>query len=175
MSELLRIAFINTSKATHVTIQVVTQDAVECRELLTTTPATEPDQNPGMRWPAGPWTVDVPPGKIIGFVTQYPVKITNPNSAAVSIIYTNGKDPWPQPPPVLSFASVPDLDIRYNSFLLTGALPEPTATPIVMTLAPPPEPLQSPSVSVGCQGSTLPRTPTAAGGADRGSHEEFRR
>jgi hypothetical protein len=174
MSELLRIAFVNMSKATTVTIQVETQDAVECRELLTTTPATEPDQHPGKGCPAGPWTVDVPPGKIIGFVTQYLVKITNPNSAAVTVIYTNGKDPWPQPPPVLPFESVPDLPIRYNSFLMTGARPEPTPTPIVMTLAPAHEPLKPPSATEHCRGSTTSLVPMAAGAADRGRTGEFR-
>jgi hypothetical protein len=154
MSELLRIAFVNTTTTTTVRIQVETQDAVECRELLTTTPATEPDQSPGVRWPAGPWAIDVPAGKIIGFVTQHPVQITNPNPAAVATIYTNGKDPWPQPPPILAFASVPDLEVRYNSFLMTGAPPAPAPTPIVMTLAPAPVP-GPPAVS-DRRGSPLP-------------------
>jgi hypothetical protein len=103
----------------------------------------------------------VPAGKIIGFVTQYPVKITNPNSAAVAVIYTNGKDPWPQPPPVQAFASVPDLDIRYNSFLMTGALPDPTPTPIVMTLAPVPPP-KPPAIGGSHRRSALPSGPMAA-------------
>lgn len=174
MSELLRIAFLNVSKATNVTVQVETLDTVECRELLTSTPATEPDQNPGKRWPAGTWAVEVPAGKIIGFVTQYPVKITNPNSAAVTIIYSIGKDPWPQPPPLLPFSSVPDLDVRYNSFLVTAGVPELTQTPIVMTLAPAHAPLRPPSVSAGCRESTTASASLIASHVDRGRSEEVR-
>ena len=133
---LVRIAFVNTSKDTPVTICVETQDTIECCELLTTTPATEPEQNPGTRKTAGRWEVVVPAGKIIGFVTQDTVKIENPNSAAVTVVYANGKDPWPQPPPLLAAPSVPDFDTRYNSFLMTGALPDPRPKPILMLLAP---------------------------------------
>jgi hypothetical protein len=138
MGGLLRVAFVNTSKDTSVTIAVETQDAVECCELLTTTPATGPEQNPGTRHEPGRWNVIVEPGKIHGFVTERPVNITNPNSAAVTTVYADSKNPWPQPPPVVALAGVHDLDVRYSNFLMGGALPDPSPAPIVMTLAPAP-------------------------------------
>jgi hypothetical protein len=119
-----------------VTIHVETQDSVECCELLTTTPATGPEQNPGTRHPPGPWKLVVPPGTIFGFVTEHLVRITNPNPAVVSTVYADSKDPWPLPPPPSPLASVHDFAIRYESFLMGGALPGPRPKPIVMTLAP---------------------------------------
>jgi hypothetical protein len=136
MAGLLRVAFVNTSKETSVTIHVETQDSVECCELLTTTPATGPEQNPGTRHKPGRWNVVVGPGKMHGFVTEHPVKITNPNSAAVHMVYADSKDPWPQPPPVAALAGVHDVEVRYRSFLMGGALPDPSPKPIVMILAP---------------------------------------
>jgi hypothetical protein len=127
---------VNTSSDTSVTVHCETTDSVECCELLTTTPATAPQQNPGTTHSAGGWDLVVPPGKIFGFVTEHTVKITNPNSAAVSTIYADGKDPWPQPPPVTTLSSLPDFDSRYKNFLMTSALPNAKPRPIVMTLTP---------------------------------------
>jgi hypothetical protein len=136
MVGLLRVAFVNTSKNTSVTIQIETQDSVECCELLTTTPSTSPEQNPGTTHPPGVWGLDVAPGTMFGFVTEHPVNIINSNPAAVATIYADGKDPWPHPPPPTTLASVADFDTRYNSFLMTSALPNPKPKTIVMRLAP---------------------------------------
>ena len=135
MVGLLRVAFVNTSKDTPVTIQVETQDSVECCKLLTTTPATIAQQNPGTTHAPGWWELSVPPETIVGFVTEHPVNITNPNSAVIATVYADGKDPWPHPPP-LALAGVADFDIRYRNFLMASALPNPTPQPIVMTLSP---------------------------------------
>jgi hypothetical protein len=136
MVDLLRIAFVNTSGEISVTIHVETQDAVECCELLTTTPATGPEQNPGTTHPAGGWDLIVSPGHIVGFVTEKPVKIVNPNPAAVTTIYAHGKNPWPLPPPLTPLASVADFSTRYESFLMGGAVPDSSPRSIVMTLGP---------------------------------------
>jgi hypothetical protein len=137
MDGLLRVAFVNCSKDTSVTVHIVTQDTVEASELLTTTPATLPEQNPGIAHPPGGWDLVVPPGAIIGFITKKPVQITNPNSAVVSTVYANGKDPWPQPPPPSTLAAtVSDFDTRYRYFLMGGGLPDHKVKPIVMTLVP---------------------------------------
>ncbi len=137
---LLRVAFMNTSATTSVTVHVVTQDTIEVCELLTTTPATLPEQNPGATQEAGGFDLAIQPGTIIGFVTKKPVTITNPSSAAVSTFYADGKDPWPQPPPPPppGFVNVSDFDTRYNNFLMGGALPSRKAKPVEMTLAPAP-------------------------------------
>jgi hypothetical protein len=136
MGGLLRVAFVNTSDNTPVTIHVETQDSVECCQLLTTTPATAPEANPGTTYPPGGWHLVVPAGTIFGFVTEKSVNITNPNPATITTIYANGKDPWPLPPPLSPLSSVPDFETRYKSFLMTGALPDPRQHPVVMTLAP---------------------------------------
>jgi hypothetical protein len=136
MIGLLRVAFVNTSDNTPVTIHVETQDSVECCQLLTTTPAMAPEANPGKTYPPGGWDLVVPAGTIFGFVTEKSVKITNPNPATITTIYANGKDPWPLPPPLSPLSSVPDFATRYKSFLMTGALPDPRQHPVVMTLAP---------------------------------------
>lgn len=137
MAGLLRVAFLNTSSDTPVTVRITTQDAVECCELLATTPATQPEQNPGTTYAPGEWDLEVPPGTMFGFVTEHPVAITNPNPAVVSPIYADGKDPWPQPPPEALVAfGLPDLDTRYKNFLMAGGLPDPAPKPIVMTLTP---------------------------------------
>jgi hypothetical protein len=136
MSGLLRVAFVNTSEDTTVTLHLETEDAVECCELLTTTPPTAPEQNPGATHASGGWDLVIAPGTMVGFVTGSPVKISNPSSGAVTTVYANGKDPWPQPPPVSKLSQVPDFPTRYQSFLMVGALPEPRPTPVVMTLAP---------------------------------------
>jgi len=137
MEGLLRVAFVNCSKDTSVTVHVATQDTVELTQLLTTTPAKLPEQNPGTVHPPGEWDVVVPPGTIFGFNTKKVVKIINPNSAVVSTIYANGKDPWPQPPPPSTLAaSVADFSTRYQYFLMGGGLPNPKAKPVVMTLVP---------------------------------------
>lgn len=136
MAGLLRVAFANTSSNISVTIHIKTQDAVECYELLTTTPATQPEQNPGTVHAPGAWDLVVPPGKIFGFVTEYPVDIANPNSAVVSTIHADGKDPWPQPPPALVYPGLSDFDTRYKNFLMAGSLPNPAPKLIVMTLIP---------------------------------------
>lgn len=136
MVGLLRVAFVNTSKDISVTVHCETLDSVECCELLATTPAMSPEQNPGMTYKPGKWDLVVPPGRIFGFVTEHLVKITNPNSAVVTTIYADGKDPWPHPPPPSTFASVADFDTRYNNFLMASALPNSRPKAIVMTLAP---------------------------------------
>jgi len=138
MVGLLRVAFVNTSNDTPVTIKIETQDSVECCQLLTTTIATEPEENPGTTHPPGQWALDVPVGAIFGFVTEKPVNIMNPNQAAVTTIFANGKDPWPLPPPLSPLATVPDFDTRYKSFLMTAGLPDHEQQPVVMTLAPTP-------------------------------------
>lgn len=136
MVGLLRVAFVNTSTDTPVTIYIETLDTVECCELLATTVATEPEENPGTTHPPGGWTLVVPAGKIFGFVTENLVSISNPNSSAVITIYADGKNPWPLPPPLSPLASrVSDFPTRYQNFLMTGGLSG-TTQPIVMTLAP---------------------------------------
>jgi hypothetical protein len=137
MSGLLRVAFVNTSNDTHVTVDIETQDAVECCELLTSTSAVEPEA-PGPTYPPGRWNLLVPPGKIFGFVTERPVKIINQNPANLVVVYADGKDPWPQPPPKPPLAATPDFGIRYQHFLAASALPNSTPKPIVMTLTPAP-------------------------------------
>jgi hypothetical protein len=136
MAGLLRIAFVNTSSDTPVIVRVNTQDTVECCELLTTTPATQPEQNPGTMHAPGEWDIVIPAGKMFGFVTEHPVDITNPNPVVVSTIYADGKDPWPQPPPAVGALAAPDFGTRYKNFLMAGGLPNPSPEPIVMTLAP---------------------------------------
>lgn len=136
MAGLLRVAFVNTSSDTPVTIHVWTQDAVECCELLATTPVTQPEQNPGTRYAPGEWDLVIPAGKMFGFVTEQPVKFTNPNSASVVPIHADGKDPWPQPPPSMAGPAIPDFATRYKNFLMTAGLPNPRPEPIVVTLAP---------------------------------------
>ena len=121
MDGLQRVAFVNTSSDTPVTIYIKTQDAVECCQLLGTTPMTQPQQNPGVVHPAGEWTLVVPPGAMFGFVTEHPVNVTNLTSSAVIAIYAGGKDPWPQPPPALAMPTVPDFATRYKNFLMTAA------------------------------------------------------
>ena len=137
---LLRVAFMNTSATTTVTVHVVTQDTIEVCELLTTTQATLPEQNPGTTHQAGGFDLVIAPGTIIGFVSKKAVTITNPSSAAVATFYADGKDPWPQPPPPPppGFANVSDFDIRYNNFLMGGGVPSRKAKLVQMTLAPAP-------------------------------------
>lgn len=134
---LLRVAFVNNSKDTPVIVHVVTQDPVEACQLLTTTPASQPQQNPGATQTPGGFDLEVGPGGIIGFITNSQVEITNPNSATVTTIYANGKDPWPQPPPPPppGFTNVTDFPTRYNNFLMGGAIADASVTPVVMTLA----------------------------------------
>ena len=136
MVGLLRVAFVNISSDTHVTIQVETQDTVECCEVLATTPVTQPQQNPGTLHAPGVWALAVPAGKMLGFVTEKPVNIINPNPAVVATIYADGKDPWPQPPPLLASSYLPEFSARYKNFLLTAGLPNSVPRPIVMTLTP---------------------------------------
>lgn len=136
MAGLLRVAFVNTSKNTPVTIHCKTEDAVECCELLGTTPATQPEQNPGTTFAAGDWDLVVPVGTMFGFVSEHPVSITNLNSSAVIVLYSDGKDPWPQPPPALVSTTIPDFDTRYKNFLMTAGSPNPSPRPVVMTLTP---------------------------------------
>ncbi|HET7500276.1 MAG TPA: hypothetical protein VFK02_04710 [Kofleriaceae bacterium] len=136
MVDLLRVAFVNTSEDTAFTLRIETIDTVECCELLTTTPATMPEQNPGVVHPPGVWDLVMLPGTIAGFVSEKPVTIDNPHSTAVTVIYADGKDPWPLPPPLSPLSSAPDFETRYKSFLLGGAPPNPRRRSIVMTLAP---------------------------------------
>lgn len=135
---LLRVAFVNQSNDTPVTLHIVTQDTIESCELLATTSAILPEQSPGSTHEPGGFDLEVPPGAILGFVTKNPVQITNPSSSIVTTVYANGKDPWPEPPPPPppSFASVSDFETRYKNFLMVGGLPEPEPRPVVMTLAP---------------------------------------
>jgi hypothetical protein len=134
MSGLMRVAFVNTSTKDAV-VQIKTQDAVECCQLLASTPVSQPEQNPGLPKSAGAWQLAMPPGSVFGFVTELPVEIHNPNSGSVIAIYANTKDPWPQPPP-LTAPDVPDFAIRYQNFLMVAGATDPQPTPIVMTLAP---------------------------------------
>jgi len=135
---LLRVAFVNHSKDTPVTLHIVTQDTIESCELLTTTSATIPEQSPGAVHEPGGFDLEVPPGCILGFVTKNTVQITNPSSSIVTAVYANGKDPWPEPPPPPPppFASVSDFETRYKNFLMVGGLPDPEPRPVVMTLVP---------------------------------------
>jgi len=135
---LLRVAFVNQSKDTSVTIRVVTEDTVESCELLTTTPAALPEQASGVVQAPGGFDLEVPAGKILGFVSKQQVTITNPNSAIVTTVYANGKDPWPQPPPPPPppFAGVSDFDTRYSNFMLGGGAPSSAPRPVVMVLCP---------------------------------------
>ncbi len=132
---LLRVAFINISNDVSVTLEIKTADSVECCELLTTTPATEAE-GAGVIHPAGVWSLVVPPGRMFGFISEHPVQIANPNSAAIIAISAGGKDPWPLPPPRPQLLNVPDFLTRYKGFLLTGAPPNAIPERIVMTLAP---------------------------------------
>src|SRR4051812_25712718 len=135
---LLRVAFMNQSKDTSVTIRVVTEDTVESCELLATTPAALPEQASGIVQAPGGFDLVVPAGKILGFVTKRQVTITNPNSAIVATVYASGKDPWPQPPPPPppQFAGVSDFGARYANFLLGGGAPSNAVKPVVMVLRP---------------------------------------
>jgi hypothetical protein len=135
---LLRVAFVNQSRDTSVTIRVVTQDTVESCELLATTPAALPEQASGTLRAPGGFDLEVPAGRILGFVTKSEVTITNPNSAIVTTVYANGKDPWPQPPPPPPppFAAVADFDTRYSNFLLGGGAPSNAPRPVIMVLSP---------------------------------------
>jgi len=133
---LLRVAFVNQSRDTSVTVHVVTEDTVESCELLTTTPATLPEQASGIVQGPGGFDLEVPAGKILGFVTKHQVAITNPNSAIVATVYASGKDPWPQPPPPPPplLAGVSDYNTRYANFLLGGGAPSAAPTPVVMVI-----------------------------------------
>lgn len=139
MSEsILRVAFVNHSRDTPVTVHVVTQDTVESCELLASTPAELPEQSPGAKHEPGGFDLVVPPGGICGFVTKNLVTITNPSSSIVTAVYANGKDPWPDPPPPPPppFASVSDFETRYKNFLMGGGVPSRSPKPVVMTLVP---------------------------------------
>lgn len=139
MAGLLRVAFVNTSETTSVTVHIEAQDAVEFCELLPTAPATAPGVSQGMKRAPQPggWPLVVAPGTIVGFVTNHPVKITNPNSAAVTTIYADGKDPWPEPPPPSPLATkLGDFSTRYGNFLAAASVPNAKPKPIVMTLTP---------------------------------------
>jgi hypothetical protein len=135
---ILRVAFLNQSNDTSVTIRVVTQDTVESCELLASTPAALPEQSTGIVHDPGGFDLEVPAGRIFGFVTKCRVEITNPSSGIVATVYANGKDPWPEPPPPPPplFAGVSDFDTRYSNFLLGGGAPAGAAQPVVMILNP---------------------------------------
>ena len=126
----------NTSHDTAVTVQVETQDAIECCELRTTRLAAEREEPPGTTYAPGRWALVVPPGSVFGFVTEHPVKITNPSPGSLVTVYADGKDPWPQPPPAFEVRKAPGFDGLYKGFLMTSALPSADPRPIVMTLTP---------------------------------------
>jgi hypothetical protein len=128
----MRIAFVNTA-TTPATIQIKTQEAVECCQLLMTTPASQPAQNPGRTQPAGAWQLAMPPGTIFGFVAEHAVEVLNPNSGSVITVYADSKEPWPQPPPLVS--DVPDFATRYQNFLMVAGLPDSQHRPIALTIA----------------------------------------
>lgn len=135
---LLRVAFVNNSKDTSVTVHIVTQDTVETVELGTTTSATLPEKTPGVTHAAGAFDLVVPGGRIFGFTSANPVSITNPSPSIVQTIYADGKNPWPQPPPPAPaiFAGVTDFATRYDNFLMVGGIPNHKPKPVVMTLTP---------------------------------------
>lgn len=139
VDSLLRVAFINNSTTDSVKLHVVTQDRVECSELLGTTPANTPEQDPGIACGPGAFDLEIPAGRIFGFVTRSKVDITNPSSSILSVVYANDKDPWPQPPPVapIGLSNVTDFATRYDHFLLVAdGGPRRKHQPVVMTLAP---------------------------------------
>jgi hypothetical protein len=133
----LRVAFVNHSTDTPVTVHIVTLDTVETCELGSTTPATLPD-GAGTKHAAGAFDLVVPAGKVYGFTTENPVNITNPSPSIVQTVYADGKNPWPQPPPPApaAFTGVTDFATRYGNFLMVGGIPSRKRRPIVMTLTP---------------------------------------
>jgi hypothetical protein len=136
MSDLLRVAFANTSKTLSVTLQITTQDDVESCELLTTTPATLPEQSPGIKHAAGQFDLEVPAGRIIGFTSAYPIGINNPNSSIVVTVFASGKNPWPNPPPPAALlVDVSDFATRFAHFLTVGGVSNEAASEVVMTLS----------------------------------------
>jgi hypothetical protein len=140
VDSLLRVAFINNSATDSVRLHVVTQDKVEYCELLGTTPASTPEQDPGTLCGPGAFDVEVPAGRIFGFVTKAKVDITNPSSSILNVVYANDKDPWPQPPPAapVRLSDVSDFATRYDHFLLVAdGGPHRKHKPVVMTLVPP--------------------------------------
>jgi hypothetical protein len=139
VDSLLRVAFINNSATATVRLQVVTQDRVECCELLGSTPPATPEQDPGTTYGPGAFDLEVPAGRIFGFVTKAKVDITNPSSSILNVVYANDKDPWPQPPPVapVGLSNVTDFTTRYDHFLLVAdGGPHRKHHPVVMTLVP---------------------------------------
>ena len=139
VDSLLRVAFINNSATDNVKLHVVTQDRVEYCELLGSTPSSTPEQDPGATYGPGAFELEVPAGRIFGFVTRAKVDITNPSSSILNVVYANDKDPWPQPPPVapVGLSNVTDFTIRYDHFLLVAdGGPRRKHHPVVMTLAP---------------------------------------
>jgi hypothetical protein len=135
---LLRVAFVNHSAETSVTIHVVTQDTVESCELLATTPASLPEQPSGTLWAPGGFDLVVPAGHIVGFVSKANVSISNPMPTVVTTLVANGKDPWPQPPPPPPppFAAVTDFSTRYSNFLMGGGVSSHAPQPVVMVFSP---------------------------------------
>ena len=138
MAGLLRVDFVNYSKTESVTIDVVTEDVIAYRELLTTTAATTPDEVPGRNYGPGSFQLVVPAGRFFGFKTKHVVTIINPRPQLVSAIYANGKDPWPQPPPLAppSLEQQGDFATRYTKFNTVSAEADPKPRPVAMTLTP---------------------------------------
>jgi hypothetical protein len=135
---LLRVAFLNRSEDTSVTVHVKTNDKkVITYQLLPKTPASEPERGSG-KDQVSEFDLEVPAGQIVGFNTNSKVEITNPNSALVTVYYANDKDPWPKPAPAAPSGLDPsDFPLRYASFLMVGGEANPAPTLVVMTLVPP--------------------------------------
>lgn len=136
----LRVDFINYSTS-DVTIAVKTGDEIVYRELLTTTPATTPDEEKGNTFGPGSFTLVVPAGRFFGFKTNAQVSISNPSPQLVNVFSGSGKDPWPQPPPPppTALSGATDYTTRYKYFNTVEAIPG-TYRPIPYTLAPLPAP-----------------------------------
>ena len=136
MGGLLRLMFVNTTSDTPATITVKTSDKVDYKQLLTYTPPKSPAGN-AVRGVTGAYTMTINAGEIWGVVTGQCVEISNPNSAAITIVTANGKERWPQPPPPSKLQSqIDDYPTRYDYFLTDAASPVPSATPAPITICP---------------------------------------
>jgi hypothetical protein len=112
---LVRIAFLNNT-GKQVTIPITTGDAVGWVELSSTTPPTLPDGLLSKR-PAATWDGVLDPGQVFGFATSAEAQFIAP--VGITVVYANGKDPWPMPPPPppKGFGDVANFAVRYTNFL----------------------------------------------------------
>jgi hypothetical protein len=116
-----RYMFINFSAAP-VTIHVFSHDDIQLCELVDSTPVQNPEQC-GSRHGPGDFDLMIPPGAIVGFLTDHTAAVKAPQAADFVMHVANGNVPWPEPPPQEQNVrkGIVDFNARYRCFLALAA------------------------------------------------------